>query len=97
MKTQTDNNTISTKVESLEDAYDKWSADTWDDESEPFPAFKGGANWKEKQLLPIIESHKNLLGALYLLYESVDSCVELTPELLLKCKQAIEKANNIKP
>jgi len=38
-----------------------------------------------------LHSH-DLLKALSDLYNSIDSCVELTPDVLLKAKQAIKKA-----
>lgn len=40
------------------------------------------------------ESNTVLLEALKKLYESIDSCIELTPNLMNKAKAAIEQANN---
>lgn len=34
----------------------------------------------------------DLLEALQSLYNSVDSCIDLTPEVMIKAKKAIEKA-----
>jgi hypothetical protein len=39
-------------------------------------------------------SSKDLLEALIELYESIDSCVDLTPEVLNKAKSAIQKATS---
>ncbi len=43
----------------------------------------------------LIASAPELLEALKELYEAVDSCVELTPEILNIAKQAIAKAEGI--
>lgn len=47
-------------------------------------AFEAGAGWQKEQ-------YKDVLNALQSLYNSIDSCIELTPELLFKAKAIIEK------
>jgi len=40
----------------------------------------------------LIAAAPELLEALIKLYNSIDSCIDLTPELLIECNNAIKKA-----
>lgn len=54
-----------------------------------------GENYeKAKANAKLIAAAPDLLKALSDLYNSIDSCVELTPDVLLKAKQAIKKATS---
>lgn len=50
---------------------------------------------KLKGVKALEDSHKELLEALKKLYNSIDSCIDLTHEILLKSKLAIETANKL--
>jgi len=92
---KTDNNTISTKVESLED--NKRIV------REKIESWNAGAQWQKEQLLPIIESHGELLEIVKEYYRHLNGLfyegrLHEKDELFREnIKQAIEKANNIKP
>jgi hypothetical protein len=47
-------------------------------------------NWANNARL--IEASPDLLGALESLYGAIDSCVDLTPDVLMQAKLAIKKA-----
>lgn len=49
------------------------------------------ANETGKSPRTLADENKELLEALTKLYSSIDSCVDITPELLLKCNQTIQK------
>lgn len=57
--------------------------------------FIKGVKWQKEQTKLLEDSHKELLEALKKLYNSIDSCIDLTHEILLKSKLAIETANKL--
>lgn len=61
-------------------------ADTWDQQGDYPTKLKAQENSK------LIAASPDLLEALQVLYNSIDSCVELTPKVLLQAKTAINKA-----
>lgn len=52
-----------------------------------------GVGFTEGYMKAIEETNvSELLEALIKLYNAIDSCIDLTPELLIKCNNAIKKA-----
>lgn len=56
--------------------------------------FTNGSRMEVKRAFEVknLIDHNDLLEALKSLYNSVDSCIDLTPEVMMKAKEAIEKA-----
>ena len=113
MKTQTDNSNI--VVESLDEAAIKYADNFYDPKDykdasactyadlhkNTMVDFKKGANWKEEQLQPLIDSHKELhdivKGLCVIFYKELqtkkmpDEKTDMYPII----KSAIEKANKL--
>lgn len=60
----------------------------------PIDMCRFAKNYNEQESSELLEQRNDLLEALKKLYNAIDSCVDLTPEILQNAKKAISKTES---